>query len=1318
MSGSGGDTGYDYQADAIAYIAAHAITGQPLSWFTGKRDIPLSWSSETGGPGDDIRIHTTDGEIIELQAKHALTRGKKYNEALERLILGLKRSPSLRGALLIDHLASEVIRRDLLTDIIRLGQGRTDGLKPITTNLLDTLKLQADDQSLFSRLRLIVIDLELGAGGYATAEALLAQVVGPDKSPVTFMMLGKRGHQVIKARGADDAICCARFVENEIGIPPSAKSPVIDRLRFLTWSVETNSRFFSPAFQLNYPIKNAWSSLLPLSKAELDSQGVSTLTEEIERYQEWARLASPVRNRNEIDVQALIAREKHVAIVGGPGAGKTTLARKIVWLVSTETIALRARLPLVRSLMASGKGFHDAVAEVSCGSFGNSAGQNAFLLTACKFLVLDGLDECDPNRIDVAHEISAWATAHPSTCVCVLTRPVGHTPAMLPGFFHAELLPLGDTNVREALRVLFAPIISDSTERDKEVEQFITLVKAEKSRGAASIAARNPLLLSFLARLFRDREPLRTNRSELLKRIIEFLRKSPSIEKVHRSAMSPSSATAWAVAEIAGWNVLDKPQLGVSDICDRVARELPSTTYPFGIAEDVIAFWSRQGLLETITVGVQDALVFVHPSLGEFLAGRYIARQSDTWIEDQVSRRRRQPKWREPILLAAGCGALKPVIHSLLKLDNPSDPESSEAFLAAAALGETEDSESVFECVKAVAAALVDRLSSDVPLVALGAAVTLARLAPLLPGFMTGIYLQLKDNEREWTRFAAFVLGLFGDASGLSIQDVVTWVHNTRDNVGYLDTAWGVNLYTLKEIAIPRALRRIATELPVVEAEKSITEFTSREDNSVGILENIKQELEEEPYRTWISNASVGLYKSFAETTLQWHSAARESIDRQRLLMKILISLLDNELKVCAGEEAAPNLLNLGRLVSSMKLGDMVAGDLLSIREEDAPVLSEVFRGFVAGLPLKLAQLRAEAQDMAVNLASGDAHLLDALADVREPDPDAIASARLNVSLLATGILHRSQTIGWNSLRLLCMCELTGQDLDLLIQTFMKATHDGLRRCAYLIVHRTGDQAFSLLKDRWKQGPIKQCASLLEFLSEVAKEEAERQETIDICLEGLRSGSPRVAEKAAMVLRSFDVRDLKRCELALEEVFERWEQGSWCSRCRIEVQDYSCPNCHVVPPSPLENLVLILGGLKHFSFDGLLRLTEHPHDSIARGATTILIEWAVSDPAIESRVCEAINQGSVALFKEYIRALGTDLVRYSERLGSLLSSPSESIRSEALLTLDSGWMPADKAREVLLLATRDGSPLVRSAAARVLQGKGPDSTGRIVDLIT
>src|SRR5215472_796840 len=140
VSGSGADIGFDYQADAIAYIATCGLSGQPLPWFEDQKYVPASWQAETGGPGDDIRVVTIEGFVIEIQAKHGLTRGEDYDSALRRLVVGLQTDSQLRAVLLVDRHASATIRDDLKRDVLRLGQGRSDGLKPITEDLRKQLE--------------------------------------------------------------------------------------------------------------------------------------------------------------------------------------------------------------------------------------------------------------------------------------------------------------------------------------------------------------------------------------------------------------------------------------------------------------------------------------------------------------------------------------------------------------------------------------------------------------------------------------------------------------------------------------------------------------------------------------------------------------------------------------------------------------------------------------------------------------------------------------------------------------------------------------------------------------------------------------------------------------------------------------------------------------------------------------------------------------------------------------------------------------------------------------------------------------------------
>lgn len=219
MSGSGGDVGYDYQADGTAFVAAHGLSGQPLGWFEDFTDVPSEWSAETGGPGDDLRVITRDGHLIELQAKHALKRGEDYLKTFRRLVSRLKNDHELRGIVLVGRHASANIRDDLKQDILRIGTGRTDDLKEITLDLLQDLVETPDTVSdVFARLKIIVVDLDEGADGIRLACALLGRVVPPDKANVAFEWLGKRYHGLIKRRSRDTVSNCLSALRTQLGL--------------------------------------------------------------------------------------------------------------------------------------------------------------------------------------------------------------------------------------------------------------------------------------------------------------------------------------------------------------------------------------------------------------------------------------------------------------------------------------------------------------------------------------------------------------------------------------------------------------------------------------------------------------------------------------------------------------------------------------------------------------------------------------------------------------------------------------------------------------------------------------------------------------------------------------------------------------------------------------------------------------------------------------------------------------------------------------------------------------------------------------------
>lgn len=130
--GSAAERGLDFQARVSAIVMSHLLAERSLGWLEGVlNDTPLELYAETGGPGDDIFFSVMNGKRVELQAKRGLQRGNDLWDALIDLSKGISDGTIDAGVLAVCPNSSGTIRETLAEDIVRLGSGRTDGLREI-----------------------------------------------------------------------------------------------------------------------------------------------------------------------------------------------------------------------------------------------------------------------------------------------------------------------------------------------------------------------------------------------------------------------------------------------------------------------------------------------------------------------------------------------------------------------------------------------------------------------------------------------------------------------------------------------------------------------------------------------------------------------------------------------------------------------------------------------------------------------------------------------------------------------------------------------------------------------------------------------------------------------------------------------------------------------------------------------------------------------------------------------------------------------------------------------------------------------------------
>lgn len=1317
MSGSGGARGYDYQADGYAYVAAHGLAGQPLNWFENCTDVPDVILMETGGAGDDQRIITTDGKQIELQAKHALKRGDDLFETLRKMVRALNDDADLRTVIMIDRHASETISEDLRKDIIRLGEGRRDDLKQITKAVLADLNAKsiATDET-FQRLRIVTVDLDEGSDGMTAACALLGKIVSPTQALIAYKILGKRGHSLMKNRGREEVKTAAEQLSNELGLLVDAPSPIIKIISFSQWVQKTSQEFYSPALGKRFPIDQAWNLVRSLDEdrpstdtEELQTSSRDALSKAIQRYQEWHRLAGKFNDDRSFDATAFIQHSKHSVLLGGPGAGKSTLSKRLTYeLGRMGMLVIRIRLKSVATLVSRGHTFDEAMCTVAVDGSGITMEDAVALLARCKALIADGLDECDPIRSDVAAGLKAWTDSHPSTLVCVLTRPVGHVPDLLPGFAHAELLPLNREAIQSRVKWFTEAVILNPSHAASTAENFLGSIDNKLSISVASIASRNPLLLTFLVRLHIDGIPIAYRRAPLFESILELMIKSHPLDRPHGTMMDRT--TAWRTAEVLGWECLERPESSVAELTEKIAKALVSNDDAGRVAEAAISFWEEHGLIERLTLGSLDAITFVHPALCEYAAARHLSKLAEKRLSDVVYRVRRNAKYREPILLAAGCGAAEEVVTSLLSKDEPLNPSSTEAVLAAAALAEIEPGVVRDETIKTVLKSLHQRLESPIPLVAIEAGVGLMAIASLAPEIVGPASVALWDHSQEWTQIAARAACLTAGTQFVGISRVTQLIaefasqSNSRFLVGKLFAP--DDTYELKAKILPIAAERIINELPFEQAEPLLKQLLESKSLSAGMMTKLSPVFRSSSFSQLFDQVTLSLMKSSKESLDIWG----EISERMRLADRVFLESTHKAIGVARhpGTGASPEHPNsLSMLLTAMQYPDAPLPEWQKLSfVKDTDVVAEVIRGAISACRLSNEKLGKE-----VNISLDRTDQQQSLVYIQplighiKPDWSLAVNLHMNPELLAAALKIPCWPVAVTAAELLVAGAGGMQANDFVQKVLNTGKNHALALAGAVVQESFGSSAFVVLNKRLQEPLTPGCGYLYSKLIKTASSE-QLDTAKDRVMEGLQSDNGCIASGAAETLKDIELSHLRPLADQLSEALKRWEMmGSWCDRCNVAAKNYSCAKCNVIVSTPRTALIPILAELGELSVDELIRLTKDTWHEVPKVALESLKKLAGKDQAALATILEKVSsqEADLRVLDALLSLPSQTLREASSSLLELLDSPHPDSRARIVLALSGSWIDHDTAIQHAKKALNDSIPTVRNNATITLR---------------
>lgn len=1064
--------------------------------------------------------------------------------------------------------------------------------------------------------------------------------------------------------------------------------------------VARGADFAVPALDLRLPVIEAWDRLRWLPALEPSVTGLAALDGEIQRYYEWARLAR-TDVFSDFPAAGTLGSGRRTIIVGGPGSGKSTLARKLAWLAASRGNPVwRVSLRAVARLIERDHSFFEALRLSAL----QEAAIPASSRVACSspmVLIADGLDEADPNRLAVAEALRDWALANPNTAVVVTSRPVGHSPGILPEFSNAELMPLTEKAIGQFARSMLQARKAPS----ERAEQFLTLVLPStlwrrKNRSAATIASRSPLLLSFLLALHLDGQSIGMRRPELYAAILDLSRRGAGHDRLVRSSL-PTPILDLGLDALA-WASLNNPGMERGAQLVVVATAVGSQTLAEWHASEITAFWIERKVLEIIRLGQKEALVFVHPTLAEFCAARHLQRIGPMAGKAWLTARRHSATTRETILLACGCGEADWIVPELLALDTD-DVRSTEAVLAATALGECKTVPT--ETMQAASRRIAHKLVSSVPLISIEAAESLHAVALIAGPVLHEACRPLYSHAQPWTSLGARVLGLASNDPALPASEVGGWLTPAKEmetgSTGWSN--WPDGSVALRAHLVDLGFEKLFAELPLTEARKLAEEFL--EAGHYSVLE--AERLDEVFSRHGCEDLLAKRHERWLKLMADFPPAEMEAAaDRQIQSLLTLIFAATGFTRTAGSMPPGFVAETLGDFLDSFGFWEMPISALRRLGDiENRLVAEETMRGAIAASGVSAATLAAETNALLAVDQKLQKKLFEVVAKGKGAQTDWSRAKTIGLSgdKLVNALLHPSDLIKVVAANLLGAGAGGIVSSDLAWEVLCKSHGDGLYYVAGIAPALWRERRTQVLLRRLELDPRDGLEHVCRELGKQASDDDKAEVQEQLLAIVLKEGAA-LATGAAEGLGAIGMAASSGYADRLRKAFSHWMSAKIkCGKCDTEIHKGSCPTCSVIPTTPHGGLVRGLAAIDVIPEPELIALCRSEWYSAKQAAVEIMSKRASEDRACLKRILSESANAPNELIGSVLKLPKPVLVEVMEEMISLRRSARSEVRLIFMKTLPSLLVPQERKEAIAREALTDPHPPVRDAAALVLR---------------